>query len=251
MADAVTGPLAGRRVLITGASSGIGRAVAHAVVAAGARVALVARSADMLDELAADLDGVAAPADVADPSATRSALDDAADRLGGLDAVVASAGVVRPGTVADSDPADFRLMVEVNILGVLHTVQAALPHLVASGAGDVVVVSSMSGRRVPRADAGVYSGTKFAVHAIAEGLRLELDDQPVRVTTVAPGYVDTPIAEGIRGDEGERLRDAVSAHGITPSTLATFVVTALAAPREAELVELAVLPTGEQHEADG
>lgn len=240
------GSLGGRRVLITGASSGIGAAVARASAGAGARLALLARSADRLQELAATLDAVAVPADVTDADAVRSAVDTAADRLGGLDAVVVSAGVARPGTVADGDPADFRLMVDVNVLGVLHTLQATLPHLVASGAGDVVVMSSMSGRRVPRATMGVYSATKFAVHAIAQALRMELEDQPVRVATVAPGYVRTPIADDVVGELGDAMRAAVAANGMAPSTVAALVVTALAAPREAELVELAVLPTGEK-----
>lgn len=240
--------LAGRRVLVTGASSGIGEAIARAVVAAGAHAALLARSADRLREVAGQLGGttVAVPADVTDVHAMRDAVDLTAERLGGLDAVVACAGVARPGTVADGDPADFRLMVEVNVLGVVHTVQAALPHLIASGAGDIVTMSSMSGRRVPRGAMGVYSGTKFAVHAISEGLRLELEDEPVRVTTIAPGYVDTPIADDVPGERGKAFRDAVSSYGIRPSTVADLVVTALGAPREAELVELAVLPTGEQ-----
>ncbi|CAN5905506.1 SDR family oxidoreductase [soil metagenome] len=238
-------PLSGRRVLITGASSGMGEAVARAAVSAGAQVALLARSADRLAQLADELGAVAVPADVTDVEATRDAVAAAAGSLAGLDAIVASAGVARPGTVAGGDATDFKLMLDVNVLGLLHSVQAALPHLIDSGVGDVVVLSSMSGRRVPRGEMGVYSGTKFAVHAIAEGLRLELDEQPVRVTTIAPGYVDTAIADDVSGEQGEAFRDAVASHGMAPSTVASLIVTALAAPREAELVELAVLPTGE------
>lgn len=240
-----TGAMMARRVLVTGASSGIGAEVCRAVAAAGGRLALVARSAERLAALADELDAVAVPADVTDVGRTRAAVDAAADRLGGLDAIVASAGVARPLTIADGDPDDFRMMLDVNVLGVLHTVQAALPYLTASRAGDVVLLSSMAGRRVPRATLGVYSATKFAVHAIGQALQLELRDRPVRVTTVAPGYVDTPIADGVPGELGERFREAVSAHGMRASTVADLVVTALTAPREVELVELAVLPTGE------
>lgn len=237
--------LDGRRVLVTGGSSGIGAAVARAVAAEGATVAVLARSRDVLEDLAAELGGVAVPADVADVTAARAAVAEASDALGGLDAVVNSAGVMRPGTVADGDPDEFRLMVEVNVLGLLYVTQACLPHLRASGAGDVVNISSMSGRRVPSPTAGVYSGTKFAVHAISEGLRQELADDAVRVTTVAPGYVDTPIGDDVSGEQGEEFRTQVSTHGMAPSVVADLVVAALALPRGAELVEVAVLPTGE------
>lgn len=236
--------LARRRVLVTGASSGIGEATARAVAAAGGRVALVARRADVLDELAADLGGVAVAADVSDLDATEAAVAGAAEALGGLDGVVHSAGVARPGTVGEGDPEDFRLMLEVNVLGLLHVTHLALPHLRASGAGDIVTISSMAGRRVPAAHFGVYAGTKFAVHAISEGLRMELAEDPVRVTIIAPGYVDTPIGHHVPGEEGQRFRDRVRAHGMAPSVVADLVVTALEAPPSVELVELAVLPTG-------
>lgn len=237
--------LDGRRVLVTGASSGIGAAVARAVVSAGGTVALLARRPEVLRDLAADLGGVSVPADVTDVQAVRGAVAAAVDGLGGLDVVVNSAGVMRPGTVEDGRPDDFRLMLEVNVLGLLHVTHVALPHLRRSGAGDVVNISSMSGRRIPSPTAGVYAGTKFAVHAISEGLRLELADQPVRVTTVAPGYVDTPIGDGVDGDRGEKFRHQVATHGMSPDVVADLVVTALAAPREVELVEVAFLPTGE------
>lgn len=237
--------LDGRRILVTGGSSGIGAAVARAVAANGARVALLARSRDALENLATDLDGVAVPAHVTDVGEVGTAVATAAEALGGLDAVVNSAGVMRPGSVGEGDPDDFRLMLEVNVLGLLHVTQGVLPHLEASGAGDVVNISSMSGRRIPSATAGVYSGTKFAVHAISEGLRRELAGRPVRVTTVAPGYVDTPIGDDVPGERGEEFRQQVSTHGMAPSVVADLVVAALAMPREAELAELAILPTGE------
>jgi NADP-dependent 3-hydroxy acid dehydrogenase YdfG len=100
----VSGELTGRRILVTGASSGLGAATARAVAGAGARVGLLARRADRLAALAEELDGVAVPADVTDPAATTAAVDRAAEVLGGLDGLVAAAGVVRPGDIASTDP---------------------------------------------------------------------------------------------------------------------------------------------------
>ncbi len=239
----MNGDLHGRRVLITGASSGIGAATARAVVAAGGRVALVARRRDRLEHLAGELDGFAVPADVTDLDQLTAAVSAAVDGLGGLDAVVNAAGVMRPGTVGEGDPADFRLMVDVNVLGVLHAIHLCLPHLRRADHADVVNLSSMSGRRVPSGTGGVYAGTKFAVHAISQGLRLELADDAVRVTTIAPGFVDTPIFAEVEGEVASRYRESAAAEGMAPEVVADLVVLALAAPREVELVELAVVST--------
>jgi NADP-dependent 3-hydroxy acid dehydrogenase YdfG len=172
------GELEGRRVLVTGASSGIGEATARAIAAAGGRVALLARRADQLEELAEELDGVAVPADVTDPQATRAAIERSAEQLDGLDGLVNAAGLAEPGTVVDGDPASWRRMFDVNVLGLLHATQAAVPHLRAAGRGDVVNLSSMSGRRVGSVEMAIYAASKAAVHTISEGMRREL--QPDR-----------------------------------------------------------------------
>lgn len=241
--------LAGRSVLVTGASSGIGEAVARAIVAAGGAVALLARRADRLADLATELGGVAVPADVTDLGAVTDAVAAAAAALGGLDGVVNAAGLMRPGTVTDGDAADFRVMLEVNVLGLLHVTQVALPHLRAAGraggSADVVNLSSMSGRRVPSATGGVYAGTKFAVHAITQGLRLELEGEPVRVTTMSPGFVATPLFDRLDGDLAAQYRDSARTSGMRPEIVADLVVTALGLPPEAELTEVAVMPTAQ------
>jgi NADP-dependent 3-hydroxy acid dehydrogenase YdfG len=233
--------LQGRRVLVTGASSGIGAATARAVAAAGGRVALLARREGPLRELAAALDGVAVPADVVDVGATRAAVDRAAGGLGGLDAIVNAAGLVRPGTVADGDPGDWRSMFEVNVLGLLHVTQAAVPHLRAAGRGDVVNVSSMSGRRVGSTEMATYAASKAAVHTVSEGLRRELRPDRIRVAVLAPGLVDTPIFEGLEGETAERLRDAIGTKGLPVAAVAETVVRMLAAPPAVVHVEVAML----------
>lgn len=241
----VSGGLSGRRVLVTGASSGIGAAVARAVAAAGGRPALLARRREPLEELAADLDAVAVPADVTDLAEVRSAVERAAEDLGGLDAVVNAAGLARPGLVATADPAAWRAMLEVNVLGLLQVTQAAVGHLRAAGRGDVVNLSSMSGRRVASAQMGVYAGTKAAVHQLSEGLRLELAPDRIRVTVVAPGLVDTPIFEGLEDDTSIRLRTRAREVGLTAEHVATRIVEVLAAPPEVVHVEVAMLGIGQ------
>ncbi len=232
--------LEGRRVLVTGGTSGIGEAVARRAVAAGAQVAVLGRNRARLDELADELGVVPVAADVTDLAAVEAATAGAVSALGGLDGLVTAAGLARPGAVAESDPGDWRLMFEVNVLGTLHAVRAAIPHLVASEHSDVVTLSSMSGRRIQSPEMGVYAATKSAVHALSEGLRRELGSEGVRVTTVAPGLVDTAIFAGQEGATAERLREAAPVSGLTPGEVADPIVAVLAAPPHVLHVEVAL-----------
>lgn len=242
--------LDGRRVLVTGASSGIGRATALAIAAAGGRPALLARSVSTLDDVAAEIaartgpDAVVVPADVADPSATTAAVERAAAELGGLDAVVNAAGVVRPGDMRTTGPDDWRLTFEVNVLGLLHVTHASLPYLRESTMADIVNLSSMSGRRRASVEMTIYSASKFAVHVISDGLREELSPDGVRVTLVSPGYVHTPIFDHVAdADRRARYQDAVATKGLDPTAVAAQVVYALSQPPGVNLVELAVMST--------
>lgn len=235
------GPLAGRRLLVTGASSGIGRATAVAAAAAGARVALLARSHEVLEELATEVGAVATPADVTDPEAVRRAVAAAAEQLAGLDGVVNAAGVARPGPVATTSPSDWQLMLDVNVQGLLQVTQAALPHLVAAGRADVVNVSSMSGRRVGSPEMGVYAATKAAVHALSEGLRRELAGDGVRVSVLAPGHVSTGIFDDQAADAARRLARTGRDIGLDPRRVADRIVEVLAAPPDVIHVEVAMV----------
>ncbi|NNE11718.1 MAG: SDR family oxidoreductase [Ilumatobacter sp.] len=240
------GSLAGRHVLVTGASSGIGAAIAESIVGAGGRVALTARSRDTIEQMAERLGdaAVAAPADVTDADELAAAIGDAADRLGGLDAVVCSAGLVRPGGIGDSAPADWQAMFDVNVLGVLHTVHGALGRLRTAETADVIVISSMSGRRRSSVALGFYSASKFAVHTLSDSLREELGPDGIRVTVISPGYVDTPIFDEVDDDETrQRYQAAVSTQGLDPADVAAQVVHALAQPSGVNLVEIAMLST--------
>lgn len=242
-ADVRAGELAGRRILVTGASSGIGAATARTLVERGARVGLLARRVDRLEALAEELGAaaVAVPADVVDVAAVRAGVEHAAEHLEGLDGVVNSAGLVRPGTVVDADPAQWRAMMEVNVLGLLHVTQAVVPQLVACGGGDVVNVSSMTGRRLATAELGVYAASKAGVHALSEGLRRELADRRIRVTVVAPGLVATELLDGLEDPVAERLRGRAEQVGLAPDDVARAIADVLAAPPHVLHVEVALL----------
>lgn len=238
--------LQGRRVLVTGATSGIGRATAAAVVAAGGRVALMARSPDDVHALADELGerATAAVGDVTDPDSVATAVSVAAGGMGGLDGLVCSAGAVRPGGILETTPDDWRTTLEVNVLGVLHTVGAALPHLQQADLADVVNISSMSGRRRASVAMGIYSASKFAVHVLSDSLREELAPLGVRVTIVSPGYVRTPIFDQVADEqlrtEYQRRLETV---GLDPEAVAAQVVHALSQPAGVDLLEIALLST--------
>ncbi len=237
----MTSNLDDRRILITGATSGIGKAVARTIAAQGGRVALLARREAPLRELADELDGAAVPADVTDVVAVRSAVDAAADGLGGLDGIINAAGVLRGGSFADTDPADWKLLFDVNVLGLLHVTQAAIPHLVAAGLADVVNVSSMSGRRLGTDEMAAYAASKAAVHMLSEGLRRELQPQGVRVSALAPGFVRTGLFDAGGDDFATRMGERAEEVGLDVEEVASAVVYLLTAPPGVVHPELAVV----------
>lgn len=225
-----------RRVLVTGASSGIGEAIARASAEAGARVAVLARSEDRLRGLAEELDGVAVPADVTDGTALRDAVDRAADALGGLDGLVNAAGLALPNPMAEADPGEWRQMFDVNVLGLLEATQAALPYLREANVADVVNISSMSGRRRASVAMTVYSATKFAVHTISAGMREEFGPHGIRVSVISPGFVRTSIFDD---DEHDDYREKMQEQGLDAEDVARLAVVAMAQPRDVAVVEIA------------
>lgn len=245
------GHLDGRRLLITGASAGIGAAVARRAVEDGARVALVARRPDPLEALARELGpaAVITPGDVADPVAIATAVERAAESLDGVDGLVNSAGIARPARIADARPQDWQATFDVNVVGLLQATQAALPHLREAAAGevgvaDVVNVSSMSGRRRPSIEMTVYSASKFAVHLLSDGLREELAPDGIRVSVISPGFVRTAIFDADDADAtAQRYREQMQATGLDAATIADQIAYALAQPPGVSVHEIASMST--------
>jgi NADP-dependent 3-hydroxy acid dehydrogenase YdfG len=209
----VTAALVGTVALVTGASSGIGAATARALAEQGATVALLARRADRLRDLAAEIEAAGAAAivvagDVTDAQQVASAIESTVDKLGRLDTLVNNAGLMRTSDAADAALKDWDDLVTVNIQGVLYATHAALPHLIAAaadsprGVADVVTISSTAGR-VARPNTAVYSLTKFGVNAFSEGIRQELIGKRVRVGIVEPGTVATEIFDHLPAEAQE------------------------------------------------
>jgi len=188
----------GQRVLVTGASSGIGRETALGFGAAGARVALVARRRPELEAVATEVRAAGGtaevvPADVTDRAQVRAALEAVVARWGGLDVAVNNAGILIPSSVADLRAEDLDRMLRVNVFGALFVMQEALRVLAAGSGGSIVNVASLAGRRGV-SPLGGYCATKFALVGLTEALRGEVGDG-VHVALVMPGVVDTPMVE--------------------------------------------------------
>jgi short-subunit dehydrogenase len=181
-------------VVVTGASSGLGRAIALAAAERGARVGLIARSHDALRATleAAGGRGAVAACDLADAESTTAAIDALRAALGPVDLLVCAAGVGAFGPFADIDPAAIDALVATNVLGTLHPVAAVVPDMVARGRGRIVLIGSIAGRiGVPQES--TYATTKAAVAGLGRSLAAELAGHGVVVTTVHPGPVDTPF----------------------------------------------------------
>lgn len=186
-------------VYITGASSGIGRALAEDLGDRGANVALVARSEDKLREVSGRIDSgrgssLVCPLDVRDEAAVESSLDKTVETFGGLDYAVANAGVSWRTNALDADVESYRETMNINVLGVVHALKYALDHMLDDGGGRLVAVSSMASYKGLPGKAA-YCASKAAVARLAESFRLDLTDEPVGVTTVFPGYVKTPMTD--------------------------------------------------------
>jgi NADP-dependent 3-hydroxy acid dehydrogenase YdfG len=236
--------LAGKTAVVTGASSGIGEATARLLAREGCNVVLAARREDRLNALAADLGegALAAPTDVTDPAACAALVARTVERFGSMEILVNNAGLGLYGSVAEGDPEDWRKMFDVNVLGVLYVTRAAVRQMLRQGAGDVVFVSSLAGRRVPRADGTVYAATKHAVNAVAEGLRLDVHEKGIRVINVEPGLVRTEFPESSYPSADEYYAEK-EYPPLEAEDVAAAVVYALDQPPRVSVNEILVRPT--------
>jgi NAD(P)-dependent dehydrogenase (short-subunit alcohol dehydrogenase family) len=188
--------LAGSRVLITGASRGIGEAMARRFAAQGARVAVLARTEPAIKDLAAELDGTAHPADLSDPVEVRGLVERIEGDGGPIDVLVNNAGIERMGSVEELPLAEFRAVMETNYFGVIRCCQAVLPAMRRRRSGCIINVSSVAGH-VAVAPMTAYTASKYALEALSECLAQEGKTFNIRVAIVEPGIIDTRMARDI------------------------------------------------------
>jgi NADP-dependent 3-hydroxy acid dehydrogenase YdfG len=249
--------LDGTVALVTGASSGIGVTTALELARSGAAVALAARRADRLDELAARIrneGGTAAviPADVSDEDQARQLVERTVTELGRLDTLVNNAGLMLLGPVLGAPMDEWRRMVDVNLLGLMYCAHAALPHLLSAAkdspreVADLVNVSSVAGR-IARTGSAAYNATKFGVGAFSEALRQEVAARHVRVSVVEPGVTETELAGHNRADVldqmNRRFGDIKRLQAGDIAEAIGFIVTR---PQHVIISELMVRPTEQE-----
>ena len=226
----------GKVALVTGASRGIGAAVARMLAARGVKLGLASRSGEDLGIA----DVVARPCDVRDPGQLEEIVAAVVGRFGRLDILVANAGVGAYGPFLDLAPDHLEEMIDVNVKGTLYAVRAALPHLMTSGEGDIVTLASEAGRRGLPYEA-VYCASKFAQVGFTRALDHELREHEIRCTNVCPGGVATNFAlEEGRG----RTRD-VLAGMMSADDVAEVVLFVLTRPRNHRILETAFRPMTE------
>ena len=221
--------LAGTTIVVTGASSGIGRAVAQLAGRAGANVVLAARRVDRLEAVAEEIGDARAlcvPCDVTKPADCQRVVESAEARFGGVDSLVASAGLGMYGGIMDNTDEQLSVMMDVNYAGTVWAVRAAVPALRRRGGGDIVIVASVAGLRGGAIEA-VYAGSKFAQVGLAGAIDRELRPEGIRVTTVAPAAVATEFAIGHGRREGDPWLQEV----LTSEDVASAIIVALEQPR--------------------
>jgi NADP-dependent 3-hydroxy acid dehydrogenase YdfG len=236
---------AGRVAVITGASSGIGEATARALAAGGHRLALLARRAERIQALAAELgdDAIAIEADVTDRNSIVAAAEQVQRELGGADIVVNNAGVMLLAPFTSDQRAEHRQMVEVNLLGAMTATEVFLDQL-RDGGGDLVNISSVAGRTA-RAGNAVYAATKWGINGWSEALRQELQPD-IRVMVIEPGAVATELTDHITHAETKRAtQQFVKDLAITPQDIAEVIAFAVTRPRRMALNEILVRPTAQ------
>ncbi len=231
--------LEGQVALITGATSGIGLACAEALSAQGVKLVLSGRRGELLEEHCRRLpNSVASPGDIADPQTPTALIATALEAHGRLDIVINNAGLIHNGSIDEIDVERVCAMVRVNVEAAFRLIYLACKHFQDVGRGHLINTSSVLGTKV-REQAGAYAGTKHAIEALAEALRLELAGSEIKITCIEPGLVVTDLHRDYPV-RPEVMQDI--AHPLAPADVADVVLFALRQPAHVALPRLMVLP---------
>jgi NADP-dependent 3-hydroxy acid dehydrogenase YdfG len=240
--------LDGKVAVITGASSGIGEATAEALAAEGASVVVAARREERLSDLVERINGnggkaLSVECDVTDEEQAHELIQKAKDELGQVDILVNNAGVMQLSKIEKGLSDEWRTMFEVNVLGLLYVTDATVQVMKEQGSGHLINISSVAGRK-SGPFRGAYSGTKFAVNAISEALRVELLEDNIRVTMVEPGAVETELAGHITDEEArEGMQSVLSGDILQPEDIAGAIAYCAVQPERVSVNEILIRPT--------
>ena len=233
--------LKGKSVLVTGASSGIGRASAKAFAREGMRVAVSARSTDRLLELLKELgpEAIMLPADLTSPAETDDLIHQAIAKLGKLDVLFANAGIYIAGQVADGDPAEWDKLLALNVGSVFRSINRVIPHMRANGGGDILVSSSISAYQTIHFEP-VYSASKHALNAFLYGVRRQVIQDRIRIGAIAPATVLNELWGYT--DPGSIDKKVASREGLRSEDVAEAAVFMLSRPPHVAIRDLVMLP---------
>jgi ribitol 2-dehydrogenase len=236
--------IAGKVMIVTGASSGIGRAAARLLAREGARLALVARDSPRLRALGEELGDVAlvVPADLGEPRDTDRMVERVLEAFGRIEVLFANAGIYIPGEVAEGDPDDWDRLLRINVGSVFRAARRVLPGMMAQGRGDIIVTSSISAHQALHWEP-VYSASKHAIRSFVHGLRRQALPYGVRVGSISPGVVLNELW-GI-DDPAEIARRVADRTGLASEDVADALLFSLTRPRNVTIRDLVMLPSGQ------
>lgn len=245
----VANSLLGKVALITGGGTGIGEAAALALASAGARVVVTGRRKARLDEVVAAIDAtggeaLALPGDVSVETDAFGAVEQTLAHFERLDIVINSAGVNEAGGIQSLDLEGWRKVIDINLWGTIYTCKAAVPHLKASGGGDIINISSTAGRRAAGPFAS-YATSKHGVNGFTESIRQELGGDNIRVCVIEPGATETEIADSITDPHwSAAIQQHVSKDGaMAAGDIADAIIFILTLPRRANVSQILIRPT--------
>ncbi len=239
----------GKIVLITGGGTGIGAEVARHLAAKGASVAVAGRRKEKLDEIVGQIAGAGGRArayqlDVVKKAQFEAVVSAIVEEFGKLDVIINSAGLMPIRPMAEVNTDEWDAMIDINLKGTLYGIAVVLPRFLAQGSGHIINLSSVAGTKVFAPGGTVYSGTKFAVSAISEGLRQEVGGK-VRVTSIAPGAVESDLKFSTSGTSQEAVANFYKA-AIPASAVARAIAYAIEQPAEVDINEIVLRPTAQE-----
>ncbi len=242
--------IAGKVVVITGASSGLGETTARYLAGKGAAVVLGARRIENLEKIAADIRAGGGQVeilqtDVINAGEVKALVDKAVEAFGRLDVIINNAGLMAIAPMSATKVDEWNRMIDINIKGVLYGIAAALPIFQKQGSGHFINISSVAGIKVFSPGGTVYSGTKYAVRAISEGLRHEVGGN-IRVTSIEPGAVESELQHGSSHEESVKGVAKFYQQAIPASSVARAIAFAIEQPADVDINEIVLRPTAQE-----